>query len=78
MDLTLVPLVELLNEVEKRSHCFVCAYELYENKEKLMGFRFGKGEWFAAVRLTAILNNDVLNDWNGELQTLQIINKENL
>lgn len=77
MDIKLVPLKDLLDEVESRCHCFVGAYETYENKDSVMQFRFGKGKWFEAVRLCSILNNDVLNDWSGELQTLKRINKEN-
>ena len=78
MDLSLIPTKDLLDEVEKRCHCFVCAYEMYEHKKSTMQFRFGKGDWFEAVRLAAILNNDVLNDWKGELQTLQRIHDEGI
>lgn len=78
MDLSLVPIEELMKEAEGRCHCFVAAYEEYQDKRKTMQFKFGKGDWFDAVRLTAILHNDVMNDWNGELQTLQRINKEDL
>lgn len=78
MDLSLIPLKDLLKESESRCSSFVCAYETMELKNKTMGFEFGKGSWFDAVRLTAILHNDVMNDWNGELQTLQRINKEDL
>ena len=78
MDLSLVSTKELIKEIESRCHCFVAAYETYKDKEKTMEFEFGKGNWFDAVRLTTILHNDVMNDWNGELQTLQRINKEGL
>lgn len=77
MDLSLVPLNDLLKEIESRSECFICAYELPQDKNKLMMFRFGhKGDWMKSVTLSSILNNDILNDWNGELQTLQRINNE--
>lgn len=77
MELSLIPTEDLLNEVENRSHCFVCAYELYEDKKSIMQFKYGKGNWFEAVRLASILNNDVLNNWDGELKTLQRLHEEN-
>ena len=76
IDLSLVPIEELLKEAESRCSCLVVAYELLKDKEKWTEFRYVKGQWFEAVRLSAVLSNDILNNWNGELKTLQRINKD--
>lgn len=77
-DLSLVPMDVLIKEIESRSVSIVLAYETMEEKQRkgTAQFFFGKGSWFDAVRLASILNNDVLNNWNGELVTLQRINAE--
>jgi len=77
-DLTLVSMNDLIGELEKRCSCIIIAYETFEEKQKLKiaQFVYGKGTQFAACRLSNILNNDVLNNWNGELQTLQRINDD--
>ena len=77
-DLGLVPIEEMVKEIESRTISFVCAYETFEDKQKkkVCQFRYGKGEWFDACKLASILNNDVLNNWAGELTTLQRINDE--
>lgn len=77
MDLSLVSMDELIKEAESRCHCFIASYELREEKQSTMKSWYGKGNWFEAVRLAAVLNNDVLNNWAGELRTLQRINEEN-
>ena len=76
-DLSLVPLDVLLKEAESRCKEFVCAYNPndFETKEEAMFF-FGKGSWHSSCALSNILNNDVLNNWNGELRTLQRINSD--
>lgn len=78
MDLTLVPFDDLMDELEKRCVTFICAFETYHDRgtTKEIKFKYGKGVWHDAVRLASILNNDVLNNWNNELRTLQRINEE--
>lgn len=77
-NLTFVPIDDLVNELERRCSCFIMAYETPELKSQknIAEFKYGKGSWFDAVRLASILNNDVLNNWCGELQTLQRINED--
>ena len=48
----------------------------YEDKKENMNFRYGKGSWYVAIQLSTVLNNDVLNNWNGEMRLLQRINEE--
>ena len=78
LDLPLVPLEDLIKEVEKRCETFVCAYELPKDKHITGNFNtyFGKGNWLRACAIAGILENDCLNNWNGELKTLQRINKD--
>ena len=74
----MVPIDDLIREVESRCKTFVLACELPDDI-KLRGLFvtwFGTGNWKSAVALTNILNNDCLNNWNGELKTLQRINQE--
>lgn len=77
MDLSLIPIDDLMKEIESRCTEFVCAYapnDFQKNKELM--FYYGKGNWNRSCALTNILNNDVLNNWNGEIKTLQRINEE--
>lgn len=77
MDLSLVPIDDLVKEVEGRCREFICAYTPNDFKVKQESkFYYGKGSWHSSVSLSAILNNDVMNNWNGELKTLQRINTE--
>lgn len=76
IELKLVPLDTLVKEIESRCSSFVAAYETYDNHKKHSMFYYGKGTWYDSCRLTNILNNDVLNNWNGEMQTLQRLNEE--
>jgi len=75
-DLSLIPLDDLIDEIERRCETFVIAFETYKKNRKLMMFRYGKGLWMDAVRLSSVLNNDVLNNWNNELRKLQKIAEE--
>ena len=77
MDLTFVATDDLVKEIEKRSTEFICAFvpNGFQTKKELM-FYYGKGNWQRSCSLSAILNNDVLNNWNNELKTLQRINEE--
>lgn len=75
-DLALIPIDKLLAEVESRTTCFICSYEFPEEKGKMIHFRYGKGSWYTSIQLSSILSNDVLNNWNGELKTLQRINED--
>lgn len=79
-DLSLIPLEDLLEEAERRSVSLVVAYQTYADKDKSgnMFFHYGKGNWTQAVALVSILKNDVLNNWNNELKTLQRIAEEGL
>lgn len=75
--LSLYSIDELLKEIESRCTDFICAY--YPNdyqKEKELKFYYGKSDWHKSCALSNILNNDVLNNWNGEMQMLQKINNE--
>jgi hypothetical protein len=76
-DLSLISIDELIDEVEKRCNSFVCAYTPVDfNIKKESRFRYGKGKWFESCALANILNNDILNNWNGELKKLQRLNEE--
>lgn len=77
VDLTLVPLEDLIKEMEARCDTFICAYAPidFQSKEELQ-FQYRGGSWHTACVLSNILNNDVLNNWRGELTTLQRINNE--
>ncbi|OPX89051.1 MAG: hypothetical protein A4E53_01659 [Pelotomaculum sp. PtaB.Bin104] len=78
IDLALVPIDDLIREVESRCKTFVMAYELPDDVKlrNLFVTWFGKGNLKDAAALVNILNNDCLNNWNGELKTLQRINQE--
>ncbi len=78
LGLPLIPTEDLIKEVEKRCETFVCVYELPQEKQVKQVFQtwYGKGQWLRACALVSILNNDVLNSWNGELKTLQRLNEE--
>lgn len=77
MDLSLVPMDDLVKEAEKRSLCFICSYTVIDPQEKETDwFHYGKGTRRQAVQLATDLQNDVLNNWNGELKALQRLNDE--
>lgn len=80
IDLSLIPLDDLVAEVEKRSVCFVAALQTYADKDKTgeMLFWYGKGNWSQAVSLASVLQNDVLNNWSGEMKVLKRIAEEGL
>ena len=72
IDLSLVPMEELMGEAERRCACFVASYQTHENKaRKEYKSYYGKGKWMEAVGLTAILQNDIMNEWNGDIQSIQ-------
>ena len=77
VDLALVTIDDLLKELESRCETFVCAYAPvdFQTKEE-MKFYYGNGSWHTACSLANILNKDVLNNWRGELKTLQSLNEE--
>jgi len=79
-DLSLVQFDDLVKEIERRSVCMVLAYQTYADKDKNgeMFFQYGKGNWSQAISLVTILKNDVLNNWNNELKTLQRIAEDGL
>ena len=77
-DLSLIPLDDLIKEIESRCNVFICAYEPNDfQKTKELQYYYGKGSWHTACALANVLNNDVLNNWNGELKFLQKLNDEN-
>ena len=73
LELSLIATETLIKEIESRCCSFICAYEFYKDKREYSKFYYGKGKWSDSVRLASVLNNDVLNNWNGELRTLQRI-----
>lgn len=76
-DLSLIPMDDLIGEAERRCKEFICAYAPMDfQKDKELMFYYGKGSWHRSCSMANILNNDVLNNWNGELQKLQRINDE--
>lgn len=76
-ELALVSIDDLVKEVESRCLEFICAYTPNEfQKQKELKFHYGKGSWQRSCCLSNVLNNDVLNNWNGELKVLQRINEE--
>ncbi len=76
-DLSLVSIDNLIGEIKSRCHTFICAYAPidFQTKEDFK-FYYRHGSWHTATALSNILNNDVLNNWSGELETLQKINSE--
>jgi len=79
-DLSLASIDEMMKEIERRSVTFISAYELPKDKQTTGNFAtyFGKGEWLRSCAMSAVLNNDCLNNWNGELQTLQRLTEEDI
>jgi hypothetical protein len=78
-DLSLIPIADLLDAVEKRCHEFICAFTPIDfEKKKEQMFKYGKGSWHISCGLANVLNNDVLNNWNNELETLQRIHNEGI
>lgn len=79
MDLKLVPIDDLLHEIEERTSSFVAAYCVPDPQDKTMDwFFYGKGSRSKAVQLSTDLQRDVLHNWNGELKTLQRINSDDI
>ncbi len=77
IDLSLIPIDDLIKEIESRCLEFICAYTPNNyQKEQELKFYYGKGSWHRSCSLSNVLNNDVLNNWNGELRVLQRINDE--
>ena len=75
MDLSLIPIEDLIKEVESRTLNFICALEYPKEENKDTRYWYGHGVWSKSVALANVLNNDVLNNWNGELRTLQRLNE---
>jgi len=77
LDLSLVPFEDLIREAESRCPSFIAAYTKLGIEGKGNDyFWFGKGPRSKSISLSCDLNNDILNNWNGELRTLQRINNE--
>lgn len=65
MDLSLVPLTDLIEEIERRSDCFVMAFREIEVDGRSGAYhRYGKGEFYDVVGLATVLHNQVLNKWD--------------
>ena len=75
MDLSLVPIDALLDEMEKRTQCIVLSYILIEGGLD-EARHYMSGNYYTAVMMASLLNNEVLNNWDGELDTLQKIHNE--
>ncbi len=75
-DLSLIPMEDLIKEMDNRCISFICAYHHLENDKKQSNYYYGNGDWHDSVALSSILNNDVINNWNNELKYLQKINDE--
>lgn len=71
-DLSLIPMEDLIKEVESRCNEFICAFTPngFQTKQETM-FYYGTGSYHVACGLANVLNNDVLNNWNNELKKLQ-------
>jgi hypothetical protein len=74
--LALFSVYELLKEVENRCECFTASYIIYNEDDAPVRTLYGKGKWFEAISCAAILHNDVINNWNNELEVLQKISEE--
>lgn len=74
-DLSLVTIDQMVKEIESRTVAFICGLTLPDDKGTTFSY-YGKGLWKDSTHLAAVLNNDVLNNWNNELKTLQRINEE--
>ncbi len=75
-DLSLVSIEDLIKELKSRTTCLILAYDPLKALDLKMQFEFGHGMWADAVKLGNILNNDILNNWRGELDTLHRIHEE--
>ena len=64
-DLSLIPIKELLDEVERRTSTFVCAMRFDEPDEagREIVTKVGHGKWSDAVGLATILQDDCLRNW---------------
>lgn len=69
---------DLFVELERRCRSFVAAYETYEDFErgKVFKTRKNKGYYCDCVMMSTILQNQVMNNWDGQLNTLDEINSE--
>lgn len=74
-DLSLVSIQDLFKEIESRCGGCIAAYFLPDDMDNLKT-RTGTGRWADSVMLASILQNHVMNNWNGELETLARINDE--
>lgn len=75
MELALIPIKDLLAEIDRRTVCFVGAYFLPDDKDNLV-FHYGQGWWSDACMLSSLLDKQVSLNWHGELRTLKRINDE--
>lgn len=78
IDLSLVPMEDLFKEIESRTSCLVAAYAKHKEGDEETTQRYGHGKFKDAVYLSTILNSMVINNFNGEMQTLQRIHDEGI
>lgn len=65
VDLSLIPIKDLLSEVESRTSTFICAMRFDEPDEsgREIQTKVGHGKWADAVGLSTILQDDCLHNW---------------
>jgi len=75
--LALIPIKDLLSEVESRTDEFICSYIEKGTIEKdNVEFYYGNGTWVKSSGLASMLKNEIANNWSGALETLYRINDE--
>lgn len=79
VDLSLVAIDDLIREAQSRCDSFVAGYRIKGIEDK-NDFKlwYGENNWLDSVALASILHNDVINNWHGELSTLQRINDDGI
>lgn len=76
-DISLFSKDELLDELQDRTECFVCAYTVKDPQEKdLIMSIYGNGGYVESMAIAAMLQNDIINNWDGKMKTLQRIHDE--
>lgn len=77
MDLSLVPIEDLFQEIKNRTdHAVLGMCKIDEANIPIVHFFFSKKSWMNEAGLAAALANHVMNNYSGELETLQKINDE--
>lgn len=66
MDLSLVPISELLDEVSSRTDFYVAAYQLANEPKKIIYTHWKDKAWFGNLALCAALQSDLLQEAHDE------------